>query len=1362
MPLPEFFGICGRYNPRPCKIAWASTDSNPRVGTYPEQFLPTRRTIWHATTQGGYSFTPPVVSPGETFGLPTVGLFTGTGLFSIQFDVFSPTSRFVFNFVRTANRLNVAHILTQAEVDAANLTDDQSTGITEIDVGEFVYDAIAATDTREEIVTDLTDEDIAALGDIQSAGDRIFRKLFEQEFANNRLSGVRVNSEGIEYRLDNGGPKAISALDDSGRGFFVGSGAANTYRDGTSRILRVNLKEPVNYGASNRPIRAGDVIYLSYIAVREHYIRESVNVKWSLAAQSLPAPQCYGYPTKLKHAAFRFYQWNVNPDNPNDSPVRVSGWRAVESDNTPVSYMAMMGTPGAAVLGDLMIGGGAGQLTVPYMPTNVTISELQAYIQNRASLPTYSVNVSSADKYHANVGKTGQQTNTYENAAWYNRRSYTTYQEPTDAQEKVFFNVHPLALLKRDVDKFAIEQTLAQEIEIDIAAGRQTFVPFMDDGDPAFPNPTAGAKDYLSSSNTKFEPVQPVSRWNIGNAEAECGVGGGVALGFNSGFNGFGDVLGAFGVHSNIITERFEKDTRILVEKFVTEGEFAPGILAIEGLSAPRGAVSCVTDHMGLNAFAIHSDEEGVLRYMRFKDDDIIDSFRFLEYRPDMSAPLVDGNTEPAPDQFEPLLGYTGMLGDTPGIKPGRAVTMSVLLDKSKFKYVTTSAQRLRQVIPNGNDIEDSQITLATIEKQTNKVIIPLSTGWHGRLLLEYKYTRSAQELLLLFKSGSIVGAADSIVIQNTEAVADTLKLDFRWIKCDTIEIVGTDLTYFDVKSVVVSGLDDTVAGDFLADPALASRNDADKNLIAENRFYDKNILVETDVMTIGRSREDKLFVFFNDRDGGISCAQSNDRGRSWVYHYGIVEPVREIRAQNPFLVDAEERDVGYLFFQLNGKVMCKTIHYKQFRLEDSMVVERFEQDRLEVSSNDSSPDTINLGLYSNDGNVLRRGDLSYVAAGDLTDSDFLALLGKNPEQGESNPNEEYSVEVSDGSYETLTQRSNPVAIGSMTGFNNQDLTDSFFSVSHSDRGELALWYLADTRDGYGGGNQLQCHFSRDAGITWYDKWEFIENSYNRLRADRDKLTQFIDWTASGDPVEDIFADDPFESQQQAYWGLNVHWSRLKRHKVSADSTAYTDESQVLEVSSPYAFFHPFLRQIFLFYIYEGCLLCKVFHEGVMEAAAERKRKRATGNLPAEDELPVGMAYAKKIIEQESRSYFIDGNLSTADIREELHYYVNPETFERQVQGNIIFPFIDALGVFNEERNISTQRVCAYRYSVCNLRVFYKLEQSPDLRCATWNGSNWFVEELMKEVGLQPPEVPDVSNVTDVTGGFGDSGYGPI
>jgi hypothetical protein len=1287
-----------------------------------------------------------------------LGFFTSTGIFSIQTDIFSPSSRIVISFVRTANRLNAAHILTQTEFDEAQTNNGQ----VEIDVGEYVFDAIAVTDTQEDITTELTEEEIAAIEGQQSESDRAFRKLFEQNIpdARNRLIGVRVNLEGIEYRLDNGGPKAVSAMDSSGQGFFVGSGAANNYRDGSSRKLLVDIsKEITREGTNQTTPLPGDVLYLSYIAVKEHYIRQSVNVKWALAAQSIP-PQCFGYPTDLKYAAFRFYEWNITDDE--GSNVRLAGWRAVETDNVPVNYIApMRDTNNRIVLGDFIIGARSGLISTTYLPANVTLSQLQAYIDNRSTLPSYQVNLNQpagGANFHINAGAEGSQF-AYENSDWYNRGLFYTYDTSYDAQQKIFFNVHPNAMNKRDVDKFGVDRVLAQELEQDVAAGKRVFVPFMDDPDPEFPAPTDGAKTFLDNSNMKFDPIQPVSIWNIGNAEIECATGGGVALGFQSGFNGFGDVMGAFGVNSNIITERFEKDTRILVEMFATEGEFGPDILAIEGLVSPRGAITCIADRLGLSGFVVHTDEDNLLRFMRYKNQNVLDSLHDLDYRPDLPAPDIEENLDPRPEQFEGLLGYSNMLGDVPGIKPGYSVTVSAVIDKSKLRFVTTSRSRLDQLIP---DLESEQVDTIEIEKEPSQITIPVSTGWHGRLLMDYTYHSDDQDFMILFKAGSsILGAIDSLRLVDSGGISDSIEVDFRWIKCDTIEIVGQDFSSLSVDFVLVSSLDNSVANDFLnEEPDYATRS-ADKNLISENRFYDRSVLFETDVMSLGQSNDGRMFVFFNDADGGISCAQSNDKGMSWIYHYGIVEPIRGLMARHPFVMNSYELNKAFLFYVLNGKVMCKAIPYDLFLDEDAMVVERFEQDRL--VEKDDAPDEINLGVYSDKGNVLRRQQLSYVAAGDLTDVNFLSLLGKIPDEGEFEPNEDFAVEVQEGqSRETLSLRSNPVAIGSTTAFGNRDIEDSFFSVSKSHVGELCLWYMAQARDDIGGGDQLQCHFSTDHGITWFDKWEFIENGHNRIRADETQKTQFIDWSASGEPVTDILAEDPLESQQQAYWGINVHWSRLKRHKTDpTTSTGFEDDSVVMPISSPYAFFHPFLKQIFLFYIYEGCLLCKVFAEGLFKNAAERKRRRRVGDSPADDELSVGMDFVKEVIERGTRAHFIDGNLSTADIREELHYYINPETSERQVEGNIIYPFFGSMDVFNEERTLSVQRVCAYRFTQCNLRVFYKLEQSPDVRCAMWNGSVWMVEELLKSIGVAPPEVTDLSGITDVTGGFGDDGYGP-
>ncbi len=132
MPDPFKFGsigLCGRENPRPCRLVWSSTFPND-IGTYPSKFLPARRTIWHATFDTRRSFSPPIIDAGDFF-TPIGGLIGVSSFGPPQFDSFTFQSFHTIIFARTANRINIPHVVTQKEIDKG-----------EIDLGEFVFEVV--------------------------------------------------------------------------------------------------------------------------------------------------------------------------------------------------------------------------------------------------------------------------------------------------------------------------------------------------------------------------------------------------------------------------------------------------------------------------------------------------------------------------------------------------------------------------------------------------------------------------------------------------------------------------------------------------------------------------------------------------------------------------------------------------------------------------------------------------------------------------------------------------------------------------------------------------------------------------------------------------------------------------------------------------------------------------------------------------------------------------------------------------------------------------------------------------------------------------------------------------------------------
>lgn len=1344
--MPEFFGVCGRFTQTPCKLVWASTYPT-KIGTYPSDILPSSRTIWHASSDAGFNFSAPLISPGDSFGSPIGGILFGV-FAPPQFDTFTPRSQISVIFAQTANRLNVTHIITQSEINQAQ----QNNGIAEIDVGEYIFDAIGVTDQIETLTTELT---VQELEDIQKTGeaesDRAFRKLFEGQIpeTRNRLLGVKVNLTGIEYRFDNGGPKSTSAFFQSSSEYSNAS-----YRDGSSRVLRIDLNKiiedriPLPPGVPSPPAnslqaqarlpRAGDTIYLSYVAVRDHYLRQTVEAPYTIVAISIP-PQAFGLANTPKVANYRFFEWFINPSTPNGTPVKIGGWRIVESFNIQTNFIAPVGTPGAAELGHFIIGGGGGLSEVSYLNTagGITEAEILEFVSNRATASragTYTINLNqtmSGGSYRQQLDQSFKLT------PWYQRQVYTTYRDYSKAIEHIFYNVHSKALQKRDVDKFGIERFLAEQIEQDFKQGASTFVPFLDGQE--FVDPSQPISVYLDSSNTKFDPVLPVSRYSLGNVEIEAGVAGAIQLG-NTGSRD--DVVAVFGFNSNPISERFEKDTRVWVEKHFVSSFRGARTIAIEGAVGARSSLSCIGDPSREYSFLVHVTPDNFMCVNDFSNPFIHEGISKLKYRPDIEQSNEDIS---GPDQYPPLLGFNGLLGDRPGFKPGRIISSSFLSDPNNFKYLTTSRTDFVRKNPH---IPSEQITEITFQKNDTKLSISMGLGYFGRTELNYEYTGTDDiEIMMVFKSGgSVESVIESIFLSPTYGMEKVSRIKHQWLKGDTAEIVG-DLREIDIKYLNICQMADSRAIDFLDSETSTTSDEKEQSTLAK---YSRSVFFETDIITIGEDNKSRLFVFFNDKDNGISCVQSNDFGQNWYFHYGIVEPINGEASRHPFIVHSFELNGGFLFYLFSGKILCRFIDYSLFSYTDSMIIERYETDRV-VTTNDVT--TEKSGLYSNSGKSLRRDLVSYAAAGDLTADAFLEISGHSIQTNEYTPLEVREVETIDGGGQTklenTTVRKNPIAIGSGTAFLNKDITDLNFSAYRTDHGVLKLFFLAET-SGPAAGNQLQCNFSLDNGVTWFDYWEWIDNQYNRLRVDSTRKTQWIDRTASGERPSTIQASDPKLGNQVANIGVNIHWSRLKRHKIEGGATV-DSESQVLTVEAPYLFLQPTTKQTFLFYFYEGCLLCKIFSDDIFTDAAKRGRDPGDPN--------VGMARVKDIIEHRTRAHFVDGDLSSAEMREEIHNYYNESSNEIMKEGNIIFRYQHAIERFNADRRLSPQRVCAYELSQGLVRAFYK-NSTGTMRACLWTGNQWIVEDLLRDDDSEIDISPRIDlNATYICGGFNGNNF---
>lgn len=1351
--MPPLPGICGPAN-RPCKISHSTTYPN-QVGVYPSQFLPSSFTIWHAVFASNFPNALPSDPGTPPFGLPIAGL--------IGVDQFIPNlgqthtfqSHHYIIFAKTANRLNVAHVLTQSEIDSMG-QDGRPEGIGVIDVGEYVFEAVAAVDQEEVILTELTEQELIDILETgESDSDRAFRKLFEQNIPaeRNRLVGIQLNKLAIEYRFDNGTDKSRRALNESG----LGDANSASYRDGSSKILEVDLAKITDHydlppgsplppsgslQSDERQPRAGDTIYLTYVAITKHYLRQRVNISWQVfdGGSSL---DCVSLPLGFSVINYRFYDWQIEPEPNNQSgPVLLSGWRAVESFSTNVNFVAAANQQGNIILGDFLIGGPtiATIDNYDYVPGNSTISEILSFQANRPSMPTYQVNsnqlLTDDGVFHVNQGVNNQPQNAFASSAWYNRNLFNSFEGLDTANQHVFFNIHSNALKKRDIDKFGIEASLAQEIEKDIQSNVNTFFPFMDD--PSVDNPTNRCNVYLSASNAKFEPVQPISSYTNSNLDALCGSLGSFPTNPADGINTY------HSFESNIIREQFDVNTRVLVERNFAVGAqtLGPRLITIEGRGGARGSLSCICDPSKEFAFVAHIDETDFIIYNSFRNSFIQDGQRQLEFRPDQPSLTIDNNTNPV--TIESLIGPTGMAGDLPGILPGRTISISAYSNNSSFVYKTSNVDIIHTKFPQ---ILNEQI-LPLDYVQSDKLVLNVGSGFHQMIEIAYELPESdnPENALVLFKSGeSIIGTIDTLSLRLSHPIYHyVLRINCQWMVGDTIEIIGPRIAELNLLHLFVIDVNEEQSNDFLHEQNSHAMDDSQQPL--ENRLTTRSVFFESDVCSISEDDSSNLFLFFNDNDGGISCASSKDYGDQWYYYYGIVEKFGGIESKNPFVITNFRSNESFLFFQLAGNIMCKKISFSLFNFSDANLIQRFDQD---VFTPANPPDQLlpieRTSIYSDDGQILRRKSLSYVAAGNMADQNFWSILGYNVNTQQFETTETRLIETANNDGSVSLEESQviktPFAIGSYTAFNNADINDIFFSVYRKDNGEMKLWFLQETQDS---GKQLQCHFSNDNGQNWYDFWEYANYRYNRLRSDPETNTQFIDYTSDGLAPSIIEGSNPLESNNPSPFGINIHWSRLKKHKKEGGNSIES-ESNTLEVDSPYLFLQTTSNMVFLFYIYQQCLLCKTFSDDIFSNAANV--------IPEEN--ATRMNLIKTNIEKQTKSMFIDGFLNQEELFEEIQDYYNEETDERMTEGNILFRYQFALSTFDEGRSIQPQRICAYELPNGQIRVFYK-DASRKLKAAIWTGLEFWPEEFLRRKAIVGElDIPEQPEGVPVTGGFG-------
>lgn len=860
--------------------------------------------------------------------------------------------------------------------------------------------------------------------------DLLFKSLFElkTQIQNNLNNGINPNFFGIYYRLDSGMPKSSDIM----QGIGTPAATSFNYNDGSSKEIKFNALN----------VTVGQTLYVTYVAVREHYFRQIIDVSWSAIDVGLFG--FVAFPNSLRAANFKFYTW--------DSPVgKTSGWRCVETFGFKPNITADILVNNQPFLANFPYGdNNAGLKNYSYMPNNIMATQIMNSINTKTDPVSTIINLPFE------LGGTGYQLNNnitpLNEQTWYVNADLkspaTNYKEVSDY---CIFNVSQEALKKRDIDKWAIPAELANVLSETIKNGTETNFPFMDD--PAVDEPFNGVTSTLNSANYKIDVLKSTPHiLNLSNAFQLTGNIGAIP-GIFQASNGtsFGTIIYAV-VSSNIIEEPMKKGTHALVERYAIGGQAARfrSLVTVECKSNPQAFVTCAADKEFENSYIVTTNEYNLLSYKKMTKS----KFRYQRTR-SFYDPVNGGidqkelSTSQITFDTYGSIGTTGIFGEELPTFPMKVCGFQHYGNQNLFReyfYGTNNA---------GDENRITQFDFKEIITSVtpNGLLIQLGEIAHiGYFMISFEADREYEiPATFFFMTGTTVtGVIDSVgAIKSGIPVPSNLKGDdyekkekelsskrryhFNiensfWMQCDSILVKfdtskQKDAPELKIENPRVNIL--SVKNEYAQDYSYV---DFEVNKVENFPIYNGAIFVETDMATTYLDNRGHFYVLFNDKSDGISCVHSHIDDIRFNLQASVMPKINGVATRNPLLIKADNDNGLFLFFQNNDNIYCTFFNMADLNFEDAF--------------NILPPETE------------IRNTPCYVAAGN-NDLENISLL---------------------------TNGETRLRMGASTMFSNTDVSTPFFTAYQNKLGEIRLLWLDNS-------GLLQCHFSADNGISWNDLW---------------------------------------------------------------------------------------------------------------------------------------------------------------------------------------------------------------------------------------------------------------------------------
>lgn len=767
---------------------------------------------------------------------------------------------------------------------------------------------------------DVTSSSIEELESLEKRQDILWKKITDKKnlIAQNKFTQITKNILGMYFRLDNSTAKSIAI----GKNANYSSQYTATSNDATSKKF--------TFDATN--LKVGDTLYLTYCAVKEHYMRQVVNINWMAIDEGIFG--FVAYPTSVNAANYRFLKWEV-PTSKNTTTT-AEGWRCVETFNMKPHILGVetQNIDATAPVNFMYGEQGIGNKSISYSPATTTVSDIiNTYFDGEKQLPTYNVrliSLSDSEGYMFNTGiyQSGAYIHAYD-AEWYKKyiKSYPRMSY-ADMIEHCVYNVSPEALKKRDADKYAIPISVANALNDAINNGENTYLPFMDD--PTQNNPTEKCTKTLNSSNFLIRPIasspQVISTTNVGFVSTPIGLFPRAGV---QGQDATGIVYGEF--RSNIIKESFKKGTRVLIE---TKPVASRGsvVLSIKCKSNPKAFVDCLIDNNYNNIYLISNNKDGFLSKRLLMQNDFNKEISLTVFDPEKGG-INYTKTTINPTDY-PIIGYSGLLGDSPGHFPTQAIGFyNYAVDKAFIEFYTskslTEFTNKKQIAAN---YTSDTITIQ-LERYcyTNKVTVQFSA--------DVNVNNNISAALVFMSGNSIESEIDNFSISKTSD--NNLILDYPFLKGDSIQIKFSGLTVKGLKNVSVTGIEDTYADDF------TSRTFSYEQINNIFGRYDGPLFIRSNFASSIIDDSGQIYVFFEDAKDGISCINTANNTLQWNLQYGIIPTINNSPVQMPLCLKAIISKTLFLFFMYNQSIYCTPIDLKDFSQDDAFKLNATDENDL-------------------------------------------------------------------------------------------------------------------------------------------------------------------------------------------------------------------------------------------------------------------------------------------------------------------------------------------------------------------------------------------------------------------------------